>query len=143
MKCLKCNREFNTDVQYCPFCGDKISEQSSNNKINANDSTNLSPNLVNNDKLIPLTIFREKRIMGFALSFNVFVDGVNLGSLKNGKSLTCQVGIGSHEILIKCVEKDVKQSINVLANNHSIEIITYARIGILAAVAEIKDIIYK
>lgn len=81
--------------------------------------------------------------MGFALSFNVFVDGVNLGSLKNGKSLTCQVGIGSHEILIKCVEKDVKQSINVLANNHSIEIITYARIGILAAVAEIKDIIYK
>lgn len=139
MKCLKCNKEFNAEVQYCPFCGDRLSEQINNNQINSCDSANL----VNNDKLIPLTISREKRIMGFALSFNVFVDGVNLGSLKNGKSLTCQVGIGSHEILIKCVEKDVKQSINVLANNHSIEVITYARIGILAAVAEIKDIIYK
>lgn len=143
MRCLKCNKEFNAEVQYCPFCGDRLSEQINNNQINSCDSANLSANLVNNDKLIPLTISREKRIMGFALSFNVFVDGVNLGSLKNGKSLTCQVGVGSHEILIKCVEKDVKQSINVLANNHSIEVITYARIGVLAAVAEIKDIIYK
>ena len=97
----------------------------------------------NNGDLIPLTISRESKVMGFAVSFNVFVDGVNLGALKNGKSLTCQVGQGVHEILIKCVEKDVKQTITVLRSNHSVEIITYAKIGLLAAVAEIKDIIYK
>lgn len=155
MNCFNCNREFGTPRDNCPFCGadmasqeidqgkeEKISTIPSNNISEYNVSP-VSKNGENIGELIPLTITRESKIMGFAVSFNVFVDGVSLGVLKNGKSLTCQVGQGVHEVLIKCVEKDVKQTITVLRSNHSVDIITYAKIGLLAAVAEIKDIIYK
>ena len=144
MKCLNCNREFGTARDTCPFCGADMASQEIEKKQEENVVDNpVSNTNENNGDLIPLTISRESKVMGFAVSFNVFVDGVNLGALKNGKSLTCQVGQGVHEILIKCVEKDVKQTITVLRSNHSVEIITYAKIGLLAAVAEIKDIIYK
>ena len=65
-------------------------------------------NTINNNGLVPLTITREKRFMGWAIPFSVFVDGVKVGDIKNGKSLSCQVGLGSHVVLVKCVEKDVE-----------------------------------
>lgn len=154
MKCLNCNREFNTPREYCPFCGADMAEQEQeSNAVEQNVSLSSNPDVSSasstvsstpsNGEMIPLIISRQKKIMGFAVSFTVFVDGVRVGVLKNGKSLSCQIGQGVHEVLIKCVEKDVKQSITVLRSNHSVEVVTYAKIGLLAAVAEIKDVIYK
>ena len=152
MKCLNCNREFGTPRENCPFCGADMTDQGT---VDVNQNVSLSTNPVfssassmvssnpGSGELIPLTISREKRIMGFAISFTVFVDGVRVGILKNGKSLSCQVGQGVHEILIKCVEKDVRQSITVLKSNQSVDVITRAKMGLLAAVVEIKNVIYK
>lgn len=166
MKCLNCNREFGTPRDNCPFCGAVMSEQEEKNvqneivneniveiadssvvneeKNNAIDNQTLSNEGDNsNGDLISLTITRKGKIMGFAINFAVFVDGVRLGDLKNGKSLSCQVGRGGHEILIKCVEKDLKQTISVSDSTNSVEVITHAKMGLLAAVAKIDDIIYK
>lgn len=161
MKCYSCNREFNTDRDYCPFCGEKIegviqtnvvnTTEDNNSNISGGVSTNsqqfyntpLSANPVNNNGLVPLQITREKRFMGWAIPFSVFVDGVKVGDLKNGTSLSCQVGLGSHDVLIKCVEKDVHQNIMVTASHQSVEVVARAKMGLLAAVAKITNVIYK
>lgn len=154
MKCLSCNREFNTDREYCPFCGEKIVGNTSNVAGNQNvSSTQVESQVntpvsntnvpVNNGGLVPLLITREKRFMGWAIPFSVFVDGVKVGDLKNGKSLSCQVSLGAHTVLIKCVEKDVTQNIIVNANHHSVEVVVRAKMGLLAAVAEITNLLYK
>ena len=69
--------------------------------------------------------------------------GVKVGDLKNGTSLSCQVGLGSHDVLIKCVEKDVHQNIMVTASHQSVEVVARAKMGLLAAVAKITNVIYK
>lgn len=161
MKCYSCNREFNTDRDYCPFCGEKIEENIQKNAVNTTEDNNsntsveastnpqqfyntpLFANPVNNNGLVPLQITREKRFMGWAIPFSVFVDGVKVGDLKNGTSLSCQVGFGSHDVLIKCVEKDVHQNIIVNANHQSVEVVARAKMGLLAAVAKITNVIYK
>lgn len=162
MRCLSCNREFNTDRKYCPFCGEKVGEvdntsstavESVNNDTNAvtNNSVPSEPvssmitnnNTVNNNGLVPLTIIRKKKFMGWAIPFSVFVDGVKVGDIKNGKSLSCQVGLGSHVVLIKCVEKDITQNIMVTGNHHAVEVTIKATMGLLAAVADITNVVYK
>lgn len=161
MKCYSCNREFNTDRDYCPFCGEKIEENIQKSVVNTTEDNNsntsvgastnpqqfyntpLSANPVNNNGLVPLQITREKRFMGWAIPFSVFVDGVKVGDLKNGTSLSCQVGLGSHDVLIKCVEKDVHQNIMVTASHQSVEVVARAKMGLLAAVAKITNVIYK
>ena len=124
MNCLNCNKEISDNSLFCPFCGTKV-----NNEANGN--------------LIPLTITREKKLMGCAIPFSVFVDGVRVGDLKNGNFLQCSVGLGKHTVLIKCVEKDVVQDVVVLPEHHSVEVVTFAKMGLLAAIACIKNVIFK
>ena len=162
MKCLSCNREFNTDREDCPFCGEKIGEVEStssavvepvnntatsvpNNPVPNEPASSMitNNNTINNNGLVPLTITREKRFMGWAIPFSVFVDGVKVGDIKNGKSLSCQVGLGSHVVLVKCVEKDVTQNIVVTGNHHAVEVTMRATMGLLAAVADITNVVYK
>lgn len=160
MKCLSCNREFNTDRDYCPFCGEKIGESNSVSSVSAtpvNNNVNSLPNnsvpntpvssMVSNNpinnRLVPLTITREKKFMGWAIPFSVFVDNVKVGEINNGKSLSCQVSVGSHIVLIKCIEKDVTQNIMVNDNHHSVEVTIKAGMGLLAAVAKITNVVYK
>ena len=124
MNCLSCNKEISDNSIFCPFCGTKVNSD------------------VNNE-LIPLTITREKRVMGCAIPFSVFVDGVRIGDLRNGNFVQCSVGVGKHTILIKCIEKDVIQDVVVLPLHHSVEVVTYAKIGLLAAIACINNVIFK
>lgn len=110
--------------------------------VNNNVNTTTDINNSTSDGMVNLIITRTSKVMGFAISFPVFVDGVKLGTLKNGKSLTCQIGYGSHTVLFKCVEKDVTQNIVVGNNHQSVEIVTHAKMGILAATISIDNILY-
>ena len=100
-------------------------------------------NNIHNIKNIPLTIFRTKKIMGFAIPISVFIDNNKIGDLKNGKSIECFINPGKHKVLFNCIEKDVIQDIVVDENNQKVEIITHAKMGLLAAVIVIDNDIYK
>ena len=118
MFCTNCGKEI--DGKFCTNCGAK-----------------------NESKMIPLIISREKRMMGCAISFTVYVDGKNIGQLKNGGSLTCNITPGEHNVIVKSLEKEVNQNILVKEDNTSVEVITSLHMGFLAGRAVLKNVIYK
>ena len=119
MNCPTCNKMTDDGVKFCPVCGTKLIKD------------------------VPLTVTREKKLLGFAINFDVFVDDNLIGRLKNGQSLTCEVSLGVHNIKFKCVEKDVIQQVTVTDTTQSIEVISHAKMGFIAAVAKVDDVIYK
>jgi len=122
MKCPNCGKEISKG-KFCPECGTKIENSNSSNKIT-------------------LTVTRKKKVMGFAIPFSVYVDDEKIGSLGNGKSLTYEVGEGTHKVIFKCVEKDVIQEINITSVTQSVEVTCQAKMGLAAAVAQVLDVKY-
>ena len=120
MNCPTCNKLLDDNAKFCGVCGTKI-------EANAN---------------AVLTVTRTKKVMGFAIPFTIFVDNTELGSLKNGSSLTCNVGVGKHKVIFKCVEKNVEQEIEVTPSTNAVEVVCHAKMGLLAAVAKIDKVNY-
>lgn len=123
MICLNCGRMIELGVKFCPYCGSstKLSDESNVGK---------------------LTIIREKKTMGFAISFDVYVDGSKLGTLKNNSSLSCDLLFGTHEIIFKSTEKDVVQNIILNEKQKNAEMYVIPKMGLIAAKPYIKDIKY-
>lgn len=92
---------------------------------------------------INLTVTREKRIIGFAISFDVLVDNNKIGSLKNGSFINYNLEPGKHIISVKSLEKTVNQEIEINDEHKSVEIIVNLKMGFLAGRANIKEVIYK
>lgn len=120
MFCPNCGKEVNG--KFCPECGTKVEN--------------------NNSGDVVLTVTRTKKVMGFAIPFSVYVDDSQLGSLANGKSLTCNLSEGSHKVVFKCAEKDVEQDLNINKGVTSVEVICHAKMGLIAAVASIDEVKY-
>ena len=120
MNCPTCNKLLDDNAKFCGVCGTKI-------EANSN---------------VVLTVSRTKKIMGFAIPFTIFVDNTELGKLKNGGKLTCNVGLGKHKVIFKCVEKNVEQEIEVTPSTNAVEVVCHAKIGLLAAVAKIDKVNY-
>ena len=123
MFCNKCGTEIKKG-NFCSECGNKVG------------------NINSNGKMITLTVTRKKKVMGFAIPFPVYVDDLKIGSLGNGKSLTCEVGEGTHTVLFKCVEKNVTQDVNITSDTNSVEVTCQAKMGLAAAVAQVLDVKY-
>lgn len=51
--------------------------------------------------MYPLHISRNREIIGALQAYDVVVDGENVGSLRNGKSLTISVSAGSHTLEVR------------------------------------------
>ena len=124
MFCPNCGKEVNKG-KFCPECGNSI-------EINNN----------NNTGDVKIIVTRQKKIMGCAIPFSVYVDNAKIGSLANGKSLYCEVGEGTHTVIFRCVEKDVVQEVNVTSETNSVEVICKARMGLAAAVAKVLEVKY-
>ena len=122
MFCPNCGREVNKG-KFCPECGSSLETS-------------------NNTGDVKLIVTRNKRVIGCAIPFSVYVDDVKIGSLGNGKSLTCEVGEGTHTIMFKCVEKNVTQEVNVTSDTKSVEVTCRARMGLAAAIAQVLDVKY-
>ena len=114
---------------FCTECGNKLNE----NGVCENCTSS-------KDKKIIVT--REKKVLGFAISFPVFVDGENIGSLGNGKSLEVNVAPGKHLVEFRCVEKTITQKVT-LDKNDSVEVTCKASMGLIAAIANITNVEYK
>ena len=119
MKCSNCGKEVNKG-SFCPECGSSLST----------------------GKMIELYVKRKKKIMGCAIPFPVYVDDVKIGDLKNGTTLKCEVCEGKHRVVLKCVEKEVVQEIDVTPTTSSVEVICHATIGLVAAVAKLDGVNY-
>ena len=89
-----------------------------------------------------LKVIREKRFVGMAIRFSVLVDGKKIGDLKNGVTLSCEVGSGKHVLKITSLEKDLVQEINVDESCNGIEVSVSLGIGILAARPRIDKVKY-
>lgn len=122
MFCTNCGKEVEKG-NFCPNCG---------NKIEGN----------NNTRKVTLTVTRNKKMMGFAVPFPIYVDNELIGKLGNGKSLTCEISEGIHTVMFKCVEKKVEQEVIANSNTNSVEVICEAKMGLAAAVAKIIDVKY-
>ena len=123
MFCKKCGNSINKDDTFCTECGNKIDKEKMG-------------------KLCKIIVTRRKYFLGVAISFPVYVDGIKIGDLKNGKTLETEVTEGNHLVEFKCIEKTVKQDVD-LNGKESVEINCQANMGLLAAVVGINKVEYK
>ena len=123
MYCLGCGCKIELGVKFCSHCG---------------TPTPIS-NIENTGKI---TIVRENKVFGFAISFEVYVDDSLLGTLKNVTTLSCPAAYGTHEIVLKSTEKDVVQGIVLNENQKEVTIDIVPKMGLIAAKPSIKNIKY-
>ncbi len=152
--CTNCGSKIDGG-NFCSKCGTKVSNNemvNDSNAINNNVSINQEINnnsqqvvnqISNGDKNIILNVIRQKKTMGFAVSFTVHVDDVIIGKLKNGSTISCNIKPGHHVVNIESVEKNTIQEIDVSENMSSVEIIVVAKMGFVAATAKLVDVVYK
>lgn len=126
MFCTNCGKK--VDGNFCTNCGTKVE---SNEEVNIESGN------------IPLTVTRPKSMVGMAISFTVYVDGKDIGKLKNNTSLNCNVSVGEHTVIIKSLEKEVIQNVLIKEDTNSVELIVGIKMGIIAGRAVLKDVIYK
>ena len=120
MRCIGCGTEYEGTL--CPNCG-IISQL--------------------NDRMVTLTITRKKKIMGFAMPFEVFVDNNRIGSIDNGDNLSCQIKEGVHKIIFKCADKNVEQDIEVKKEHNSVEVMCHTKMGLGAGIIKVDNVIYR
>lgn len=123
MYCLGCGCKVELGAKFCAHCGKPtpLANQETTGKIN---------------------IVRVKKTFAFAITFDVYIDDVKLGTLKNGSSLSCPASFGSHQIVLKSTEKDVVQGITLNENQKEVTIEIVPKMGIIAAKPSIKEIKY-
>ena len=135
IKCVKCGAELAKDSTFCTECGTKVE-----NKTIKKEETKSEKK--DSGHTATLTVTRKKTIKGCAIPFHVLVDGVQIGDLKNGQSITYELTEGIHKVTISTIDKDTDQPVEVTKDRNSIEILTIAKMGLVAAKADIVDIIF-
>ena len=123
MYCLNCGRKIELGEKFCRNCGNKT--------------------VYNSKDLATLRIIRENKVFGFAVAFDVFLDGDKIGTLKNGTTLEYMIPYGSYELKIGILGSNVFKKVLLLENKNILELIVVPKMGLLAAKPYIKDIQYK
>ena len=123
MVCLECGRMIELGIKFCPHCG-KATPLNNENNVGT------------------ITVVREKKMFGWAIPFDVYIDDTKLGTLKNGTTLTAKATLYPHEIKLTSTEKDVIQSIELTENKKEVVISIIPKMGLIAAKPYIKDIKY-
>lgn len=150
-KCPTCNAELEVGSLFCAECGAKIenSTKKKTTKKEVKEDKKETKKIKENEECksenvhtATLTVSRKKSFKGCAVPFHVLLDGVKVGDLKNGASVTCEVEEGIHKVTISTIDKDTDQPIEVTKERNSIEILTVAKMGLVAAKADIVDIIF-
>lgn len=151
-KCPNCNAELEVGSLFCTECGAKIEKSTKKKTTKKETKEEKKETKKNKEKeesksetvhTATLIVSRKKSIKGCAIPFHVLLDGVKVGDLKNGTSVTCEVEEGIHKVTISTIDKDTDQPIEVTKDRNSIEIFTVAKMGLVAAKADIVDIIFK
>ena len=126
MICSNCGGKLETGDKFCTQCGTVV--QQSNN-------TNITSGAIGK-----ITITRLKKMIGALISFTVYIDGTELGALKNNTTLIATPSLGKHIIKIRSTEKDVVQEIELTDEKKEVEIIIVPKMGLIAAKPVIQEI---
>ena len=118
MKCKKCNKEVDDNKNFCPNCGNKLGDYT-------------------------LVVTRNKKTMGFAIPFPIYVDGNKICDLKNGETITYNLKEGKHTVSINSVEKNMQKEFTLDEEHKCFEIVFSAQMGLLAARPNIHSFQYK
>ena len=123
MYCLNCGCKVELGSKFCDKCGSPTQLGISNitGRIN---------------------ITRESKVFGFAISFDIYIDDTFFGTLSNGKTLSCNINLGNHEIILKSTEKDVVQGIRLTEEEKEVTLEIIPKMGLIAARPHIKNIKY-
>ena len=123
MYCLNCGCKVELGSKFCSKCG--------------------SPTSLGNSSITgKINVIRESKVFGFAISFDVYVDDSLLGNLSNGKTLSCNVPLGNHEIVFKSTEKDVVQGVVLTEEQNEVTLEIIPKMGLIAARPHINNIKY-
>lgn len=123
MYCLNCGCRVELGSKFCGHCG--------------------HPTQLGNSTVAgKINVVRENKVFGFAIPFTVYVDDSLLGTLSNGKTLSCNVALGNHEIRLKSTEEDVVQGVRLTEEQKEVTIEIIPKMGLIAARPCIKNIKY-
>ena len=103
MICLNCGCKIRFRVKFCPHCGKETPLNNENN-------------------IGKITIVREKKMLGFAIPFDAYIDDTKLGTLSNNSSLTTRSTLSMHEIKLVSTEKDVIENIELSEDKKEVTI---------------------
>lgn len=123
MICLGCGCKLEIGAKFCPHCGKE---------------TALASGEVGTIKIV-----REKKTMGFAVSFDVFIDDEKVGVLANGSELTFDVPVGSHDIRLELLNSVTNQEVKLSSEKKNAIITVIPKMGLVAARPFVKNIEYK
>ena len=98
MFCSKCGFQYNQGEKFCRQCGEGLGD---NNQQNTQD--------INNGNY-RLTLTRPKNFVGSLIKFKIFIDGNQVGTIKNGETVVLDVSRGNHTISFN---KTMDQNINI------------------------------
>lgn len=104
MFCGKCGKEIENTSSFCPYCGNKINDQS----------------IIENKNAVTVSWHRRKAVYGLAISIKLYLDGTLITSLKNGETFETKVMPGKHKVGLEYWsgfdehEIDVPQNVNKL-----------------------------
>lgn len=123
MFCLNCGCKIELGAKFCAHCGTQTT-------LGSSDITG------------KINVIRENKVFGFAIPFDVYVDGTLLGTLNNGTTLSCNIALGNHEIVFKSTEKDVVVEVSLNENQKEVSLEVIPKMGLIAARPHIKNIKY-
>ena len=123
MKCKNCGNALELNQKFCTNCGTQ---------------TNITE-----DNLGKITVTREKKILGFAIPFELYIDNTKIGNLKNDSTLNTNVPLEEHTVTIKSVESSVSQNVFLNNDKKEVEIKVIPKLGLIAAKPKITEVIFK
>lgn len=106
MICSKCGFQNNQGEVLCKQCGAELG--------------NIQQNV--NNGIYKLTLTRQKAFVGSLVKFKIFIDDNQVGTIKNGETVTLNVSSGNH---ILSLNKTLNQNINISSD-------TFADVVIIA-----------
>ena len=134
MICPTCGMQNENNAKFCGRCGTQLQsmEQPMNNHqsngafLNNNQSNNnMFPN--NNQNFngsnFKLTLNRPKSFVGSLIKFKIFIDDIQVGTIKNGETVVLNVQGGAHTISFN---KTMNQNLNINSD-------TYADVVVIAS----------
>ena len=124
MFCENCGNKIGKNDSFCTECGTKVNKEIST-------------------KTVKIKVIREKRTMGFAIPFPVYIDGEKVATLSNGASVEVDSTLGHHLVELVCADGNVKQEIDLTKEHESVEIKFRTCMGLIAASAKITSVEYK
>lgn len=123
MICLNCGCKLDLEAEFCSHCGKETPLNNENN-------------------IGKITIVREKKILVFAIPFDVYIDDTKLGTLSNNSSLTTRSPLSMLEIKLVSTEKDVIENIELSEDKKEVKITIIPKMSLISVKPYIKEIKY-